>query len=122
MARDVASLGDPVVPNLRYDWSFQTYTREETHMEPESGPLEDNFPLQPGGFQVPCQVSWVYYSVKHITVPGSQLGRQRRRLEARHVRRAHQAGEEPSRDTGGCLGPRLVQREARVVSSKEEWN
>ena len=30
------------------------YTREETHMEPENGPLEDYFPLQPSGFQVLC--------------------------------------------------------------------
>ena len=30
-----------------------TYTRQETHMEPEHRPLED-YSLQPGGFQVPC--------------------------------------------------------------------
>ena len=30
------------------------YTREETHMDPDKGPLEDDFPLQPSGFQVAC--------------------------------------------------------------------
>ena len=30
------------------------HTREETHMEPENGPVEEYSPLQPSGFQVPC--------------------------------------------------------------------
>ena len=30
------------------------YTLPKTNMEPENGPLEDYFPLQPSGFQVPC--------------------------------------------------------------------
>ena len=30
------------------------YTQEETHMEPENGPLEDDVPVQPNGSQVPC--------------------------------------------------------------------
>ena len=33
-------------------------------MEPENGPLEDDFPLQPSGFQVPCSSSRVY--VLHV--------------------------------------------------------
>ena len=30
---------------------------EETHMEHEHGPLEDDFPLEPSGVQLPCRVS-----------------------------------------------------------------
>ena len=32
----------------------KTSAREELNMEPENGPSEDYFPLQPCGFQVPC--------------------------------------------------------------------
>ena len=46
-----------------------SYTWEETHMQPEDGPLEDYPPLQPSGFQVPMLIFQGVESISTDSLP-----------------------------------------------------
>ena len=50
---DIGTIVDLRLLEALVHWS-KPFTPGKINMEPGNGTLEDNFPLQPSGFQVPC--------------------------------------------------------------------